>query len=468
MIKIPRIALFRPHDEDVAFVSSAFQRHEYSTRTVDNTDQILESMQEEQAEFDCIVIPPRTNAGSSGVNLVLQVKTCSPITAVPVLALCQSKDRSLIESLFGAGVDVLLSAPLDADCVYYQVAALARQRRALSEQLSRHFEDTGMRQSLIGAFNSIREGIAICDHEFDLTFVNSSGATLLGIKPSHTLEQVRKAVEQFVPFLRKHEELHPSSSRTSQAGTDVSTFNPLVSRLDGRTFKAEVRVTALRGSERQLVGYSLSLTDLSGILQLSQLLVQAQRTRSLALLTGAGCSHLFGAGPIHAPLQQIEHFLEQEAPSASLGDTMTYLLELLDVVIPPGIDVKIKAKGDWLVAFRRSDLFQLVGYITLLAVENAILGGEVILDVDPNQNRAVNFTVSSRAESRIRFLHDDLVSQIIEGSLTHIKHGQQNKVSQTFAAAQRIASRYRSTVVVDRASELEMKMSVDLPLASIA
>lgn len=467
MLKIPRVAILKPSDDDLSWISPVFERHEYSIRTVLSAEEIVALANEESAAFDCIVIPPRSSTGNS-LNFLLQVKTRDELSSVPCLGLLGQKDRELMHALYGAGVDVLMSAPLDADMLYAQILALSRQRRAMGELLQRHFEDTGMRQSSINAFNAVREGIVICDHEFSLTFINSAGAQLLGIKPSHTLEQVQTSVSQFVPLMRRHSELMRASTNNSTETTDLSMYSVLTNRLDGRAFKAEARVTTLKGSQGQTVGFAIALSDLSGILQLSQLLVQAQRTRNLSLLTGAGCMQLLGSGPALSPLQLIEQQLAREPASASLSDTMTYLLELLDALILPGVEVKVKARGDWLVAVRPSDLFQLMGQLTLLAVENTILGGEIILDVVNPQARSINFVVTSRSESRIRFLQDDLVSQIIEGSLTHLKQGQQNKVSQAFAAAQRIATKYRATVVVDRSSELEMKMSVDLPLAALA
>jgi hypothetical protein len=278
---------------------------------------------------------------------------------------------------------------------------------------------------------------------------------------------VQTLITQFKALVVKHENSVQAQQRNKSSATEVSQFSNLIQRLDGRSFKAEVRVTLLYGDQNQVIGSSIALSDLSGILQLSQLLIQAQRTRTLALLTGAGCLQLLGNNSTLNPLQMLEEQLEKSQAAASVGDTMSYLLELLDVVILPGVEVKIKARGDWMVAVRPADLFQLLGNITLLAVENAILGGEIVLDVEDSEPRVLKIIVLSRAESRIRFLQDDLVSQIIDGSLSHVRGEQQQKVSQTFTTAQRIASRYRGTVLVERASELELKVSVDLPLLGL-
>lgn len=467
MLTIPRIALLGPHEEVRTTLMPLFQRHEYSIRQLSTLDEMLGLVAEENADFDCVIFPPRMQTEQSAVSMLLQIKTNTSVSATPTLALCHARDKSLLQGLYGAGLDVALLEPFDADHLYHQVLSLCRQKRNFSELLQGHYENTGMRQSLINAFNAIREGVIILDAERDLTFMNSTGATLLGIKASHTLEQVRTLVTQFTALIVKHEHALASAPRNNSGSTEVSSYSCLVQRLDGRSFKAETRVTTLFGDQGQTVGFSIALSDLSGMLQLSQLLVQAQRTRNLALVTGAGCLALFGSGPLHSPLNYIESSLERAPVSASIGDIMTYLLELLDVVILPGVEVKVKAKGDWVVAMRPPDLFQLMGHITLLAVENAILGGEIILDVDDSQPRVAKLLVTSRAESRIRFLQDDLVSQIIEGSLTHVKGSQQNKISQAFASAQRIASRYRATVLVERASELELRLNVDLPLLGL-
>jgi DNA-binding response OmpR family regulator len=465
--RIPRIALLSPHEDERPATLALFQRHEFSLRTVSDLAAIEDLVAEEEAPFDCVVIPPKTQTNQNAVGLLLQLKTHEKLKDVPTLALCHAKDKSTLHTLYGAGLDVALLEPFDPDHLYQQILSLCRQRQNYVELIRTHYEDTGMRQSLINAFNAIREGVIILDADQELMFINSTGATLLGIKPSHTLEQVQTLITQFKALVVKHENSVQAQQRNKSSATEVSQFSNLIQRLDGRSFKAEVRVTLLYGDQNQVIGSSIALSDLSGILQLSQLLIQAQRTRTLALLTGAGCLQLLGNNSTLNPLQMLEEQLEKSQAAASVGDTMSYLLELLDVVILPGVEVKIKARGDWMVAVRPADLFQLLGNITLLAVENAILGGEIVLDVEDSEPRVLKIIVLSRAESRIRFLQDDLVSQIIDGSLSHVRGEQQQKVSQTFTTAQRIASRYRGTVLVERASELELKVSVDLPLLGL-
>ncbi|MBN8548185.1 MAG: hypothetical protein J0M12_02595 [Deltaproteobacteria bacterium] len=473
MLKIPRVAVFKPNEEDAAAISALFQRHEYSVRMVSNVAEIALLIQDEDATFDCVIIPPRMEGGAGGVNLCLQLKTHELLASVPILALVQSKDRALLQSLYGAGVDVVLLAPFDADMLFHQIGSLSRTKRAFDELVQQHYEDSGMRHSSISAFNSIREGLIICDRDYAVTFINSPGATLLGVKKTHAMEHIENAVKQFAVLMQRHEELMRQAIQETAGAADISSFSLLIHRLDNRSFKAEARVATLLGKHGQTVGFSIAFSDMSGILQLSQLLTQAQRTRALSLLTSAGCLKLLSGrmSAIEPPLHVLDQILGEERPHSSLATSITFLLEILDQIIASGIEVKVKVRQDWMVAVRPSDLFQMLGHLTMLAAENAVLGGEIVLDAEENRSAGyVEVVVTSRAETRIRYLHDDLVSLIIEGSLAHTKEldSKNQKISDGFNAAQNIAARYGSKVEFRRISEAETRSSIFLPLARVA
>ncbi len=468
MLKIPRIAVFKPTEEEAPSIAAVFQRHEYSIRNVANVQEINQLIVEEDAPFDCVVIPPRIEGGAGGVNLCLQLKTNEALAAIPVLALVTTKDRAALQSLYGAGVDVAMIAPFDPDQVFLQIGSLSRNKRAYDELVQHHYEDSGMRHSSISAFNSIREGLIIFDRDSTVSFINSPGATLLGVKKSHSMDNIEASVKQFLPLLTKHEELMLQAIQETSATHDISSFSMLINRLDNRSFKAEARVATLLGKHGQSVGYSLAFSDLSGVLQLSQLLRQAQRIRTLSLLTSAGCLRLLGsnAGSLQAPLQMVQHMMDEDAVGASLGAMVTFLLEILDQVIPAGVEVKVKVKHDYLVSVRPCDLFQILGHLTLLAAENVTLGGEIVLDSEVNRSaQYIEFIVTSYAATRMRYLHDDLVSLIIEGSLSNATGADGENSNKGLAAAQSLAARYGSKVEFKRISDIEMRASVYLPLA---
>lgn len=469
MLKIPRVAVFKPNEEDAASIAALFQRHEYSIRSVSNVAEINLLIQDEGSTFDCVVLPPRMEGGTGGVNLCLQLKTQEALAAIPILALVSSKDRALLQSLYGAGVDVVMLAPFDPDMLFLQIGSLSRTKRAFDELVQQHYEDSGMRHSSISAFNSIREGLIICDRDYAVSFINSPGATLLGVKKSHSMEHIEGAVKQFAALIQRHDELMRQAIQETAASNDISSFSLLIHRLDNRSFKAEARVATLLGKHGQTVGYSIAFSDMSGILQLSQLLMQAQRTRSLSLLSSAGCLKLLGnrLSATESPLQVIDQMLREERPVSSVADSITFLLEILDQVIASGIEVKVKVRQEWLVAVRPTDLFQMLGHLTMLAAENAVLGGEIVLDAEENRSAGyLEFIVTSRAETRIRYLHDDLVSLIIEGSLAHTndQDPKNQKIGHGFSAAQNIAARYGSKAEFKRLSESEIRSSIFLPL----
>jgi CheY-like chemotaxis protein len=468
MLKIPRIAVFRPHEAETSQIAALFQRHEYSVRTVGSAAEIQSLIEEEAAPFDCVVIPPRMEGSAGGMPLCLQVKTQESLAAIPIVALVASKDRALIQSLYSSGVDVVMPAPFDPDMLYLQIGALCRTKRAFDELLQHHYEDSGMRQSSIAAFNSIREGLVIFDRDCNITFINSPGATLIGVKSNHTMEEIEQSAQQFATLIGKHEEARRKLSPDDLALDLSSTFNLQVERLDRRSFKAEARVATLQSKDQQTVGFSVAFSDMSGVVQLAELLSLAQRTRTLSLLTCAGSLHLLSTktGNPSSSLQALQSALQEEAPVAQLGKVVTFLLEVLDQILSSEINVKVKIKQDWKLAVRMSDLLQIVGHFAILAAENSVLGGEITLDAEENsEGNYLELAVTSQAETRIRYLQDDIASSVIDGSLSTAKNSQ-GRQPPAFAAAQSIAASYGGKAQVRKISASEIQLIAALPLAA--
>src|SRR5262245_27645451 len=144
MIKFPKIAIFEPEENERDALMRLFQRSEYMVRTALIPADLIREQQ--QDSFDCVIMPMRIKGGTTGLSTCLQLKSIEVLASIPVIALA-GKDLAIMEALYGAGADIAVPPPYDANQLYLQVAALARQKRSFDELLQRNIESSGLRLS---------------------------------------------------------------------------------------------------------------------------------------------------------------------------------------------------------------------------------------------------------------------------------------------------------------------------------
>jgi len=471
MLKIPRVAILQPIEEERTELEKIFRRHDYSLREVLDPADISQLQSEEAAPFDLIAIPLQLSNRTSGISACLQIKSDEALTTIPVLALSPSQDKAVIQAFYGAGADTVLVAPFDADMVFLQIGALARIRRAYDQQLNKNYQESGLLHPVTYAFHSIREGLLLFDTNYQLIFVNQSARHMLGLEQAHSPEHFAEIARQFRPIIKQHEICTRNHDPTAQLPLPCSKQEAVIQRFDKASFAAILNITSLMRNGRATAGYSLALTDQSEVRHLANTLLQAQRTRSLCLLSTAAALHFlhtFHKGTYISAFPYLEQILQQTPRACHLSTTLTALLEAVDLVSHPDVTVKVRLQQDLLVAVRPSDFMQMMGHMVLHAVEHAGLRGEVDIDCSRNiPGEGVTITVHALSRRVTLFPAHDQISQLIQSDFSQVENLQElaNKLDAGLLAAQKIAERYRSSLEYQTQGDTEFRIRVRLPAA---
>ena len=468
MIRIPRVAVFRPAESEAEEISQLFQRHDYSVRTVVNADEIHELAIDEGDSFDVVVIPMKLASGMNGVNACLQVRAHEEVSFLPILGLAHGTEKSVIQTLYDSGADVVQIAPVDADLFYLQVSALARQKKAFTEYLRVQRETSGLSKSFIHALDSVREGLLIFNSNHEFQFANTNAKTLLGLPDEPTSDDGLFVDKNFRMAMETHEK-HVRSYRHEPGEILPPTIvEDSVRHSSGAAFHAAIRVSTLSSDDGVVMGFAVAVTDLGELDQLSNKLTQALRSRSLCLAASAGCLQFLEptqSGILVSPMQRMDEFFEKQSKECSLNSVLTSLLEFVDLVIDPAIRVKVNVKEEANLAMRPSDFFQLAGNMILHSVEHAGLGGEVIIDVGENvPGEGITLLITSKSRKVTPFLEDDRLSDLIRGQIPTLHKPEESsiKVPAGIQSVYDILQRYRTDMQYKEDNALS-KLRVRLP-----
>ncbi len=468
MTEIPRIAIFKPEPKEEEKLLKLFEKHEYSIRMVPDAAEAEALVREEDAPFDVLLIPLRLFDRSSGISVCLQAKSMETLASTPVLGVSMSTEKPVIQAFYEVGADIVLISPTDADLFRFQILAMTRQRRAYDEQIRVKQESSGFSRSIISAFNIVREGLLIFNSNFEYSFGNASSRMLLGLDQHTSAEQILAVEKLFRQLLVQHHK----NTRTRKPGPGqdhpISQFETSLTRVDRRAFRANVRISSLYATDNHLMGYTVSVTDLSELDQLSNSLLQSQRTRSLCLLAASASTKLISSSFDNitlSPLNKLTPLLEQNEKKALISPILTTLMEYLDLVISTDTRVKVKSKEETMVALRPTDLFQLFGHIILDAVQFAGKAGEVMIDVSGSiPGEGVTALITGQSRKVTPFIPNDYLANLIQGDITAGSTSEESaKMNIGLAAAQEIAAQYRTTVEYQTTSEGKRKVRVKLP-----
>lgn len=469
MVKIPRVALFKADETSASEQEDLFKKHEYGLRVVKRIDQVTELIVEEGDSFDTIIIPLQLYDGSSGITNCIQIKSDELLASTPIVGLSHSKDQAVIQAFFGAGADIVLNAPFDADQLYLQIGALCRLKRAFDEKLNREYQESGLIHPVMEGFHSVREAVLLWDTNYNVLFVNQSGRAMLGLSENYSNTELKQLGAQLKPFVKEHDSemrLQPLEEHYEHRSTLTDTS---VIRIDKRSFRARLTVTTLTRGPSDVVGYSMAITDLSEIQHLSNTLLQGQKTRSLCLLTTAATINLLEQmhrQRILSPTKYIDDLLSRSQRSCALNSSITSLLETLDLVINPNMSIRVKVDQDLHLAVRQADFFQMIGLLILHAVEYAGTSGETSIHTSNNvPGQGVSITITSESKRVTPFAKEDQMASLIQGDFEEITRTGDVGGAQNFGlyAAQKIAERYRTTVQYQQPNETIIKIRVLLP-----
>ncbi|NLF24345.1 MAG: PAS domain-containing protein [Deltaproteobacteria bacterium] len=472
MLKIPRVALLLAAEEEQPLLRGAFHRYSYCLREVNGLHEVIQLHAEEGAPFDLIAIPLQLFDQTSGVSACIQARTTPELSSTPIMALSSSRDKVVLQAFYNAGADVVFAAPFDADMVFMQIGALARLKRAFDEELNQSCHDSGLLHPVVAAFQSVREGLLLIDTNYNVIFANQAARQMLGIRESRIETDLAIIGEQFKNFLKQHGSLMQGHAPTQKSSLLQSSHEANVRRVNGDAFKADLSITSLLRRGDATAGYSLAITDLGEIRHLSNTLVQAQRTKSLCLLTTAACLHWLASyqrGGRIAAIPYIDQLLQQAPRSCPLNATLTALLEVIDLVSNPDVSVRVRIEQDLNLAVRASDFFQLIGHIVLYAVEYVGVSGEVLVETGANiPGEGVTITVGAHSRRITPFQSQDRISQLIQHDFLQVTEDSEDllELDAGLLAAQKIAERYRTFLECQNQGETTFKVRLKLPIGA--
>jgi len=464
MIKIPRVALFRAAEEEFKQITTLLSRHEFSLRVVDQIDEILALINDEGSSFDAIILTTKLAGGASGISTCLSLKANSLLASIPILALMFSKDPAILEAFFSYGADAVMLSPFNADLVYYQLAALARQKRAFDEQVQSIKNSSGLQSSAIGALNSVRDALVLFNELREPIFLNESAEILLGVKTSELAGKAEELQTVFTPWLE--ELIQGQEAKKVQNFSSLSTFRRSLMRPDGQRFPAICKLTPLQAQGSRPMGFALRISDATDLDYLSNLRLQDLRLRSIALAAACGCmtllSNVHGEPPL-SPFNKLIKLLSQEPLCCELNPTVRVFLEILDLFISPRLKLKVNLKQEYRLAMRSSDLFQILGHTILYAIDQAGPDGETTISTE-SVDQAGDLTLLISAENKrpSPLLPDDYLSQLSCGNLP-ADYGDAADAVFGLEAAQEIADRYNK-VIEYKQTPSSVKVRLKLPL----
>ncbi len=369
MISIPRIAVFKPEEGDITSFQKLFQRAEYSVRFVTRALDILELAEEEEAPFDAIVLPLLSRVGLHGIARINEIRSFAPLKGLPIIGLALSKDRGIVLAFAEAGIDSILFGPFDPPLLHIQIATVASYGARRDRDAEIRENDASLQSPLLSLLTDIPQGLCFFSSNWKLQYANRAARLLLGIT---TLEEGDKLATQFEAIAPKS---HSGDEEGYENRFSMSLPSTLsLTRAHGASIKVKARVTFSQSRYLSHGGYAVSLVELTEIAHLRHLLTQGARLKTLSLLVAAAKIKDLNGGSATAtlsPLSEIEDSIKNEPLQSKVGEVLTPLLEILDLVIGTGVRIKVSIKDDPMIQIRSSDLFQIVGHLLLAGVEYA-------------------------------------------------------------------------------------------------
>lgn len=464
MSAVLRVALFRADDQEFHLLSTALARREHTLELVHNPTELIERVNSQSLDLDAIAVPMRLKS-TSGMSVCLTLKANPAFATVPIIALVPRKDIAIIQSFYGAGADAVLVAPFDPEALHLQIAALARRTQIFREQMLAREDGLGLRGLALRALDLATEGLLIFDGYEALHFANTTAARLFGVSNGQ-LEVIEASCGPLKDLVRP---LLTLTRIDNSAPSFPEAQRVTITRADGLVRDLIIRIEMI-GSAGQM-WIAASLTDETEILYLSRAFIQAQRTRSLALLSTSGALHLMqeklGQIPLK-PLHKLQSLLDSERTYASLNQVARTLLEFVDSIITISTDVRVSFTSDPLVALRSSDLFQLLGHVILYAIERAGSEGETTISSDLEEGGREVCVMINAENSKRTGLTTGRISEMILSETWGGASSETGKLLSGIGAAQQIADRYQISIEYkDQPSALKIRVRLPVQNADV-
>ncbi|MCO6430214.1 MAG: hypothetical protein J5J00_05085 [Deltaproteobacteria bacterium] len=465
--KTLKIAVFEAQDAQSQQLKLLFANtHHYQVRWTRTVQDIVKLSPDDSPE--AIVVPSVLFDRSPCVTTCLQIKAQESLAALPILVCSWVKDLPAVSTMYGAGADVVLTPPLDADIVYHQLTALCRLTRAFKEELDENLRDRGLRQALVSSLHFIEDPVVILDSSEKLVFANRASREVLRIYNAPDRAMADAVLEPLATAISS--ELQ-KVTLPDDSGTPI-VFQTMLKRATGEEFTAELRVISLRAPDDSIVAYCATLHDLTTPRELSATLGQMERLFSVSLLMAAACHELLNTDSLGSPghaLVRIEKALESQVIQCPLLPLVTAVLELLDIVISSRTSIKVQLPADQVIAIKPGDLFQLVGHLLVYASRYAGHHGSTTIRSQPSKRPGyLTLLIKSHGDPLQITPQERQTTAYIRTKLLRSAKAKSDRLTDNLAfgviVAQSIARSYGIDISDERTSDYELSIRVDLPL----
>lgn len=463
--------MLRAVDQLHASLVPLFGRSSERLELIRNLDEARSFATRASAPCEALFIPLSLHDGSSGITFCLQAKADPTLAALPVIGLVPTRDRSVVQSFYGAGADCVVTVPFEADSLYLQAEALARTYRGVRELGQSAKDSLALSAGTLSALEACRDPLLMFGSDYALMYSNPAARKVLLSEHGITEGQLPRLSEDLKPFLR--------AALTGQRSTNNDSPPPF-----------GISCTQIRGERGLPIGVAVRLSSTADIEHLGHCLEIGLRSESLALLGSAALlralSERLGGYPL-TPLHQLNTSIAEEPARCLLAPLITALTEILDSVLPSSLEVSVSLEQDVPVAVRPSDLLQILGHIWLFAAVQCGKDGALSISVDsdgPQGNpSSVTVLIVGEHSSRRLAVTRDYIQETVSafaapaqssaqastqasGTTRPLLHSGEKLVF-GLEAAQRIADRYQIPIEY-KASNQATKIRLRLPRATSA
>ncbi len=273
MLEIARIALLRPHPEEIELLKRALSGEYFSVRQVERPDQILALIEEEDSSFDAIVLPPKCFDLDGGLTFCSQVRSVSELNSIPIISLIQEPEDRFIQCLYDSGVNAICYAPFNPITIRSLIASNRNFKNSVFSDGKFATQKSSLSDTSLSILNALDCGVAVLNENGSITFLNQP---LLGILKTaevteRVLESLTSQILESFPQIQREDlgkSNHPVIVRRS------------ITRGDGDRTPATLKIERIVNSEGRFLGWACFLSEDSHIDNLAELIKHTSALRT--------------------------------------------------------------------------------------------------------------------------------------------------------------------------------------------
>ncbi|RME58041.1 MAG: hypothetical protein D6780_07445 [Candidatus Dadabacteria bacterium] len=345
-----------------------------------------------------ILIPSKLLDNSNGIAACAQIRAEREI--VPITAYLPHFDKAVFKTFYEVGANLVFSSPFNEAEIAFQMLALSQLvNKAASTTANLVFTKE---KDVLAPLNFLTEGVVILNSSLTPVFFNRAFLNMIRAKEEVSEAEIRKCLASVI--------------NREDSTANLKAYQAEVVRLDGTTFRAQVNFIPF--SAQGLEGSTaVIIVDLSGLQQLQSILLSAHRTKKVTLLALAGAFSFLSQNfktPLLRTIQVLESLSQKQKKYAVVESVLTTLLDSIDLIVEPGVNVKVSCPSDTAVCVTPGHLMILLGHLILFSAEFAAPVGDVSVDVaSPVPGEGVTILISSEPSSSTPYLPEDPIAKLV-------------------------------------------------------